>query len=1774
MNPFKTLDELQKAYRRYVESYQDFKNPAIKDWVTEKVERGNLLYQQPYLQLARRFLPGEPLTDLVNVGLLHRDCASIFTRDRDDRNSGPVALHKHQSEAVRQILGEQKNTVVATGTGSGKSFCFGMPIISECLRLRDRDVPGVKAIIIYPMNALGNSQYDEFARRLAGSGLKITLYTGDTITEQATARAAHQAIFGREPFDSEVISRQEMRDGDNLPDILMTNYQMLELILTRFDDRKLFPADHRGALQFLVLDEVHTYSGKRGADVACLIRRLKQHTGTIGTLRCIGTSATVQAGEGESAQKLLTDFAGRLFGEQFDPNAVIGESYEPLPQTAATLLSATPQVTQDDLDAFGAGGDGEGSQHELHATARIAGQLLGRDLLPAEATAEGVGIALADQRTMRWVEDQLSGGPRGLDDLQDLYASEVRPGVEHRAAAREVQGALLAGSVARVRRGETPEPRFVMKVHAFFSQGGEIVSCLTPALHLDEHGDTTCAACLRDENKSHPTFPLVFCASCGQEFFGAAITEDGQLLPRDIDDAAQDGDTAYIYPTSFDPDEVTFPDRWYTKSGKGLQKKWQEAAPKNRRYCPDHNQLGDEDQSDPSCGCATLQEVASVRAPFRLCPSCGISYGGKDVREFNKLFSFGTVGRSTATDILTSTTLRMLDPRERKLIAFSDNRQDTALQAAHLNILQRLILFRRAMYHSLLTAGAVVGSEISLTTEEAGQRAADTIASAGLLPQDLGRVKSKYGSSGGGKEQRNYQQYLSYAALFELETSGMRRQQDLLDAGLLAIGYRYLPAIAQDHDAWSDTPGMEDAESVVREDYLRGFLDILRGERAIDHKWLRAESSFKTDVIDNLDENLLFAPDFARTVGFSDDALNNRGVEVHGFSHPASAAMIWTKRALDIDDTDEAKKVIEKALLVLAGEGQLLSYRNIRRVGAIYQLRPDAIELRADTVTTHRRCKRCNSVLRFRHLKMCNRSRCRDSVVKEEDLSQNYFRQEYTRSLTESVRILAAEHSGMIDGEDRKKIEEDFRGANPNINLLVCTPTMELGIDIGTLSSVYMRNVPPSPSNYAQRSGRAGRAGQSALIATFCGAGTGRAVHDQYFYRSPEKIIAGAIAPPRFLLDNEQLIQAHIHSLVLETIHQKLPPSPAGILQVEADGQPLMAGFDDMLRGEVSKRREVLLAAVGEAFKEEIAEYTRWFTPAFVADTIDGFVHSFDRAWDAWRSDYRHFRDEAEELARKGLSVRPERSEEFRSQALKYRLADMREGKRGYYTYRYLGSQGFLPNYAFPRLTSALTLLDAPGDDLQRQRGIAIREYAPGNSVYYRGKRYEVRWARPRTKDSAPDFQTVLICKTCTAAYMGDASKGAACATCGTSLTDSHANPKVLPMPDMRGMQKQRISCDEEERKRLGYVISPHYNPGGAAENYIVHGADGRELMRIRYEHNARITVINEGPRAKSSDDEPQGFALCRKCNRWLTNDDDGIAKHVGTQAGDDNDEDDGGGAGACPHHARAEDVDRKVWLMTDDRHDALVIQSTPPEGVAADEFYVTMRHALAEGIQVALNIDESEINGFQFETGADGSQTIVLYETSEGGTGALRSLTEQGRFTSVISVAREQLHEGEEGACERACYECLCNYYNQSAQGFLNRHAVLPTLAALAAGRMIRAAEGGDWDALRLAASENDGELRVLDAIQRAGLPPPSSAQHTLFDDGTPIAKPDFYYERERCVVFVDGSIHSLDFKEMDDEQKRKRLKALGYGITEIRTASISVGIGELAARLGVRLA
>lgn len=780
-NPISALRSIQAAYLQYVYTFQKFTNPNIAGWVEEKIRSGTLLWREPYIQLTRRFETGDTFANLVQAGTLHPETPRYFT----DGGGKPIRPHHHQSDAIKNILDAQENganTIVATGTGSGKSFCFGIPIVSECLRLRGRGVHGIKAIIIYPMNALGNSQYADFARRLHGSGLKLALYTGDTLHNPDEALIAYREATGRDqPYDSELISREEIQQ--NPPDILMTNYVMLELLLTRFEDRRLFPPWHAGVLRFLVLDEVHTYTGKQGADVACLIRRLKQHTNTTGKLRCIATSATISSEDEQTATRLISDFAGRLFGESFDPAQVVGEMYRATTGQSDTDLAPDVTISEKDITHF------DGS---FETAVSFAEKLLGRSVdlsNGASATeqaedqkAQWLAGALTNQATLYFLEEKLTAGPASLPHLVEAYQRVYRPDTSHEAVLRELTAALLVGTIAQVTEADDQSsPRLVPRLHAFFSQGRAIVSCLThEGPHLSDRGDLTCPTCANQLGRERSAFPMNFCRACGQEYYSVTLQDDGTLQPYELDAVDYDGTPFYIYSGALDQINGLVPDNWLTPAG-NVRQAYRDNVPLEQTYCPVCNRL------DPDCDHADRLIVMVMRAPFLLCLNCGIVHDRRP-REFNKLFTFGTVGRSTATDVLISNTLNNLPRSQRKVIAFSDNRQDTALQAAHLNSLQRRIQFRRALFQALQQAPRPlpVGTDLGL-------RIYDTMEATGTLPRywkESGRFRQQR------RPEIEYRQYLTAATLLDLEATHRRVHQNLEDVGLLVVEYDGLAPLA------------------------------------------------------------------------------------------------------------------------------------------------------------------------------------------------------------------------------------------------------------------------------------------------------------------------------------------------------------------------------------------------------------------------------------------------------------------------------------------------------------------------------------------------------------------------------------------------------------------------------------------------------------------------------------------------------------------------------------------------------------------------------------------------------------------------------------------------------------------------------------------------------------------------------------------------------------------------------------------------------------------
>jgi ATP-dependent helicase YprA (DUF1998 family) len=304
MDVFKLRDRLTGDYADYVRSFIQIRDDRIREHVDREMT-GGLLWPDPLIQLNPSFEPGETIDELVEEGVLHPECRRIFQVGKDASGSAGKALrlHRHQVEAVRAAR-TGKSYVLTTGTGSGKSLAYIIPIVDHVLR--NGSGKGIQAVVVYPMNALANSQFGELEKFLVrgyakgGEPVRFRRYTGQESEDER----------------EQIIT--------NPPDILLTNYVMLELLLTRPREKNLV-ARARG-LRFLVLDELHVYRGRQGADVGMLARRARQAFAA-DALQCVGTSATLSSeGTWEQQQTEVARVATRLFGTSVEPNNVIGET--------------------------------------------------------------------------------------------------------------------------------------------------------------------------------------------------------------------------------------------------------------------------------------------------------------------------------------------------------------------------------------------------------------------------------------------------------------------------------------------------------------------------------------------------------------------------------------------------------------------------------------------------------------------------------------------------------------------------------------------------------------------------------------------------------------------------------------------------------------------------------------------------------------------------------------------------------------------------------------------------------------------------------------------------------------------------------------------------------------------------------------------------------------------------------------------------------------------------------------------------------------------------------------------------------------------------------------------------------------------------------------------------------------------------------------------------------------------------------------------------------
>lgn len=1712
MDVFKVRDEVIDDYRAFTQGFLTIRDPEIREKVETDIDSG-LLWPEPWLALNPSFESGGSVDDLAADGVLAETTAKVFRIKEHESDPGnrPITLHQHQRDAL-DVAASGESYVVTTGTGSGKSLTYYIPIVDRIVR--EGSGKGVRAIVVYPMNALANSQLEELKRFL------------------------HRGFGGKSPVTFERYTGQESREKrdeilKNPPDIILTNYMMLELMLVRPQERKLITASKD--LSYLVLDELHTYRGRQGSDVAMLVRRLRQATGA-SNIQCIGTSATL-AGPGTLAEQQaeVAAVASRDFGVKVKPTSVIGETLR--------------RATNGDVDI-------EALRKRIHAAPPSTFADLHVDPL-AVWIEDTFGITEKENRLVR-------AQPRTLAQAAAELAALTAAEPEDCAAA--IRATLLAGAGKDAVDPSTGKGLFAFKLHQFISRGDTVYQTLAVG---GDRWFTTKKQMFKPGDPGSLLYPLAFCRECGQEYLLAALDDSAgypRFVPREERDQSGERKTGYLYLSATEP--------WPAKSDtpalvERVPEDWVVGTGDERDVSKDRRDFLPEVMAVDTSG--AIVDTGGVQVAyldkFRFCLNCSTVYESARGNDFAKLASLGSEGRSSATTVLSASIVRAqqkeaaIADAARKVLTFTDNRQDASLQAGHFNDFVLVGQIRAALYRAVKDHLDTTGEPLS--HEDLPSKVVKAL---DLEPVEYAKAPdSKFNIDRATKALRGAVAARVYADL----ARGWRiTMPNLEETGLLKVTYAYLSDIAASDDvwttaAWTQMPDTLTAASAgLRERLLVTLMDEMRRNLCVRTEYLTEEGH---ERIKSQSDSQLIAPwaisDDRPTRALITYPRSKTKGERTGSGHYLSGLSAfgrWVRKRSGLKGLNgaalavaDAEDIIRALLEVLAKEGLLEKVVDPKDGVPGFQVDEAALLwLPGDGKT------RATDPLR---------------VSNENGGRVNpYFRDFYQTLATSLGGLTAAEHTAQVPPAVREDREDAFRKGD--LRVLYCSPTMELGVDISTLNAVGMRNVPPTPANYAQRSGRAGRAGSPALVVTYCATGSG---HDQFYFRRSDLMVSGQVAPPRLDLSNEDLIRAHVHAIWLAETSQDLHGAMQDIVDLDDDALPLLPSIAASLSDEGAKKRAIAAAHAVLSGTREVTD-AAWWKPGWLDEVVRQSPTQFDRSVNRWRGLYKNAQAEARRQNDivTNLAVTPgerdaakARYREAIAQIELLRGAGEDRNQSDFYPYRYLASEGFLPGYSFPRLPLAAfipagrKIKAGEGDYVQRPRFLAISEFGPGAFIYHEGARYAVHRVQiPVGSDPSSGGPLLESAKRCTACgYLhkpsGDGDGLEICQRpgCGADLGAGHVG-NLLRMQTVITRRRDRISADEEERHRSGFDIETavRFEPHGERSSHTVvqvNDASGALIATLTYGDTALIRRMNTGYRRQKV---KNGFPLNLQSGQWGKNADtpEQQAKDI-----------DAGGESVSSGKSTA-----LVIPYVEDRCNALLVEFASH---LSDEQKIAVQYALKRGIAIAFQLEDNELAVEPLPSAAD-RRLLLFYENSEGGAGALRRFAmDTQSFRDAVAEALDVCHFNPETGddlnhakhairigsteperCERACYDCLLSYSNQPDHLALDRHKAKDVLMSLRDATLSVGAGGQSrqeqYETL-LDESTTSAEKHFIKWLYERGYRLPTHAQYRVADAE---ALPDFVYaDRDvRTAVYVDGPVHEYSDVAARDAQVESRLLSKGW--------------------------
>lgn len=1629
LDPLVTAQQIEDGYKRYLKTLLGPSDAPMAAAFDAAIDETRLLTKGPLLELTPPYAPGKSLPELIDEGVLHPKSAEIYP-DPDIRNR---PLYVHQENAIRKVVAG-RNIVVSTGTGSGKTESFLLPILNSLVAEREAGTlgPGVRALLLYPMNALANDQLKRL-RVLLKNLPDITFgrYTGETFEQSLKAESQYRSTNpGEERLPNELLSREEMREKP--PHILLTNYAMLEYLLLRPADMDLFDGPHAGKWRFLTLDEAHVYDGAQGSEVALLLRRLRQRVAPNASLQCIATSASL---DGKPDEAMM--FARNLFNADF-------EFVEDAPDrqdlvTPLRQLDKVPpswRITDDELLDWSR----PGSDHSA---------------LAARTEANDAAESLHAERTIASLRAALREGP------VDAFALGEMLWPEDDQASTKLQALVALGSEVT---DATGNPVLSARYHMFVrSTEGAFVSFGDdePSVMLGRHEI--------DPVSGRAVFEFGTCQRCGAVHLAGdvEVRENGKFF---VPSVKNDASVKWLVLTnaedaSVDEDDVTLADR-ETKDDSGV-----------RYLCAGCGLLTDAEGLCPIADCSggralRVREHRSKTKIMSTCTECGASA--------RQLIRRLRTDVNAAPAVIATALYQQLPPasdetREevgegRKLLMFSDSRQSAAFAAPYLARTYGRLLERRYLTMALQDRKY---EDEDLTVEDLAIIALKKAKSAHHFPENAGRVAMEKAANEwvmGELMTMDHKQSLEGLGLMRVAL----KRKDRIEAprGLLRLG------LTED-EAW----GLLD--ELVKTVRLQGAINLLD---EVDIKSERFEPRNMRIRIARLGSN-----------------TKNKIISwlPSGRAGTTNNRVRFVEKVLGSLESD--LNVVE----ILDGCWKFLCANNYI-VAEPDKFEVDAHQINHALLTVHNgmdcnwhQCDSCRRVTAFSIRGVCPNSSCAGKLLPFEipalAKDTNHYRTMY--GTLNAAPLSAKEHTAQWSALQAAEIQRDF--ITGKVNVLSCSTTFELGVDVGDLQSVVMRNMPPKTANYVQRAGRAGRrAASAALVLTYAN----RNSHDLAKFQDPKSMIAGRMRIPWVPVDNERIGRRHAHSVALAAyfrhgaeVNGAMWRQAGEFFRPGAGGENSPASLVRSFLTPVPREmRDDLKRILPEAVQNEIGlETDDWVV--YLADLLD-------KAQEEVENDFETFR---------ALIEQAKQDEQFRvADHLQktLRTIDQRQ------LLGFLANKNILPKYGFPVDTVELRTLhcqEPVGSQLELSRDLsqAIYDYAPGNQIVAGGKVWTSRGLHRVPKRELEQFE-YRVCRHCNRFEAGRVlDTSAVCASCDEPFTA--IRKFVIPEYGFVADRKATdVGTAPPERRWNG---ASYVEDTGDVLDTFTWQSTGGIAVEAKAGTRATLAVISEG--------EGAGFFLCKWCGWAEPRGGRGLSrKHERPATGQ-------------PCEGPLEVVSLAHRYQTDVAEFTFGDVTYDNENQAR---WLSVLYALLEGASTALEISRDDIDGTLSWT-RDGRRSIVLFDTVPAGAGAAKKIAEN--LELVLAGAVERLNSCDCGE-ETSCYGCLRTYRNARYHDNLTRGGALEIFREISVA-------GGLSPEWQEAIDQVCSEARpLLSRLANAGAPVPSIGPE--MGDGWPV---EICWEKQRIAVVIT-----------EEEERDHWLSDAGYRIVHLARADVEELIGMLA--------